>query len=107
MFDLSKALAESDLNTVKECLRASVEGDFFPDWEFETLFGVSRETVRTVYNEWPTGTVSEDDVGCAVVGALNNLLGYPHGKENDWAKYISVPPESVRDTLDRLIELGL
>ena len=107
MFNFSEALSEQDLRTVKQCLHASTEGDFFPDWEFETLFGTGREMVRVAYNEWPAGTMAEEDIGCAVVSALNNLLGYPHGKESEWGKYISVSPEEVKKTLDRVVALGL
>ena len=36
------------LRITKECLRAAVEGPFFPDWEFQILMGVDRETARVV-----------------------------------------------------------
>lgn len=37
---------------VRRCLAASVDGPFFPDWEFETLFGLTRDEVREVLDAW-------------------------------------------------------
>jgi len=102
------AMPSSDTVIItKECLRAVLEGSFFPEWEFETLFGIDRETVQTVYDAWPTQTIDADDFSCAVVGSLNNLIGYPTGQSEEWSKYISVSPERVREALNELTLLGL
>ena len=37
----------------------------------------------------------------AVNNALNNLLGYPHGKESSWSEFISADPTEVADVLAR------
>ena len=37
-----------DSRVIGECLRAAVNGPFFPDWEFSTLFGLTRDEVRAV-----------------------------------------------------------
>ncbi len=107
MFDLTKALSEYDVDVVRQCLRAAVDGKFFPDWEFETLFGVDRETVRIVSRQWPKITIPEEDFSAAVIGSLNNILGYPHGNESNWDKYISAPPGKVKEILDKLIAIGM
>lgn len=59
------------LEIAEECLRAAVEGPFFPDWEFHTLMGVSREEARTVLEAWPVQTVEPDVFSCAVLNSLN------------------------------------
>jgi hypothetical protein len=102
-----KSLSPESLAITKECLRAAVEGPFFPDWEFDTLFGVERDVVKAVYESWPDQTVDDDDFGCAVVGSLGHLLGYPHRQEEVWSNYISVTPERVREVQDEIIALGL
>jgi hypothetical protein len=107
MFDMRSLLSERELNIVKQCLRAAVEGQFFPDWEFETLFGIDRSIVKQAFEQWPFGLMSVEDVGSAAIGSLNNLLGYPHRNENEWNDFISVPPEEVRLVLERLLEVGL
>jgi hypothetical protein len=100
-------LSERDRQTVGECLRAAEQEDFFPEWEFETLFGISRKEVSIVREKWPDVDISQVDVGAAVIGAMNHLLGYPHGQDLLWKKYISVGPDAIQLTLDKLLGLGL
>jgi hypothetical protein len=35
-----------DRNVIEGCLRAAIDGPFFPNWECPTLFGLEREEVR-------------------------------------------------------------
>jgi hypothetical protein len=100
-------LTERDQQTVSECLRAAEQEDFFPEWEFETLFGMSRNQLSVVRNQWPDVDFCNPDVGAAVIGALNHLLGYPHGQDARWTRYISVGPDAIKLTLDKLLSLGL
>ena len=93
-------LTDADVQTIAECLRAAVEGPFFPEWEFHTLFGLSRDQIRTFLTQWPHVPEGES-LNLAVNNTLNNLLGYPHGCESAWAKYISVDPQAVAETLRR------
>jgi hypothetical protein len=99
-------LTKREHELVTGCLAATVRGDFFPDWEFETLFGVSRSTVERVMTAWPAVDPQDEDVGASVAGALNHLLGYPHGRYKELAEYTSASPDEIRRTLDRLLELG-
>jgi hypothetical protein len=96
-------LTEAQHALIRECLRATADGPFFPDWEFDTLIGVDRETVRNVGKGWPERTVPQVDFQCAVQNALNNLTGYPHKRADVWSDYISASPDQVRDLLDELI----
>ena len=104
---MSSQLSQETIDIVKQCLHAAAEGPFFPDWEFQTLFGIDRDVVREVYKSWPEQSVSDDDFECAVIGSLGHLLGYPHNQEGVWASYISVSPERVRSVLDELIAADL
>jgi hypothetical protein len=105
MQPVSEVLSAREIDVVRQGLRACVDGPFFPEWEFQTLLGVDRETVRTVYNAWPDQTIDAQEFGSAIVGCLNNLLGYPHGQ--DWDKHFSVKPEEMKLVLDHLIEIGM
>jgi hypothetical protein len=100
-------LEKADLDVVKDCLKAAVDGPFFPEWEFQTLIGVDRDTVRSVYRAWPEKTVSSEDYGCAIIGSMNNLVGYPHGYDAEWGKYISASPDEVSELIVKLIDAGL
>jgi hypothetical protein len=73
-------LEPSDREIIRRCLAVAVDGPFFEDWEFQTLFGVNRDQVRTVLQRWPAVDLSEENVFLAVNNTLANLLGYPHGK---------------------------
>jgi hypothetical protein len=89
-------LNDSERTVVRECLRAAVEGPFFPEWEFRTLFGVTRGEVKNVLNSWPKLEESDEKVILAINNSLNNLLGYPLGHEQkEWPKFISVSREEV------------
>ena len=92
---------------IAECLCASEQEEFFPEWEFKTLFGISREQLIAIREEWPDVDISHQVVGSAVIGALNHLLGYPHPQDTQWNQYISVEPDAIKLTLDKLLALGL
>jgi hypothetical protein len=78
-------LTERESEVVRSALRASVEGPFFPDWEFQTLMGVERSEMRAVLEAWPE-IVDPEAADLAINNALNNLIGYPH-EWNAWARY--------------------
>jgi hypothetical protein len=105
--ELINSLDQPTLKVAKDCLRAAIEGPFFQDWEFQTLVGVDRAMVKVVYDAWPEQTVGQDDFASAVIGTMNNLLGYPHGRSDAWTEYISASPAQVREALDKIISLGL
>lgn len=107
MESLADVLSSSEIEIVRRSLQATVEGSFFPDWEFETLIGVDREMVRNVQNAWPQQTLDQDDFGCAVIGSLNNLVGYPHGKDEELIGYVPEGRDAIRMTLDHLTSLGV
>ncbi|MEM9033827.1 MAG: hypothetical protein AAGD18_04465 [Actinomycetota bacterium] len=75
-----------DIELLGSCLRLAVDGPYFPDWEFATLMGMSREEMRALADAWPSdpqsGEVEEPlsaEQEAAGVSAANNLNGYPHG----------------------------
>jgi hypothetical protein len=102
MATVSELLSPRDAEIIKQCLRATVEGSFFPDWEFHTLFGLERNEVRAVHDMWPAET---PDTWLAVINSLNNLLGYPHGSDDELRRYVSDDRQELRELLDRLVAL--
>ncbi len=95
-------ITDASRRTIEACLHAATDGEFFPDWELETLFGVSRNQVRSVRNAWPDVDLGNDVVAAAVLGALNNLLGYPHGHQKQLEMYHIDVPERLLDALDEV-----
>jgi hypothetical protein len=95
-------LSEAERDIVRECLRAAVEGSFFPEWEFHTLFGIDREELRVVLNSWPMVAESNESVILAVNNSLNNLLGYPTTPtDQEWPKFISANRQEVKRIFDK------
>jgi hypothetical protein len=88
-------LNPQEQEVVLECLKASTEGPFFPDWEFSTLFGLERNEVREIIEQWPVDDQSDEKAARAINNAMNNLLGYPHGQKEVWPEYISVPKDEL------------
>lgn len=97
----ASAFSEKEMHVIQECLQAAADGPFFPDWEFETLFGLTRAEVAEVAAAWPAVDQNAEAVRWAVVGALGHLTGYPHGEEEALRRYISVSPSEVADLLRR------
>lgn len=94
-------LSPEDQSLVAACLRAASAGPFFPDWEFQTLFGVEREVVASVAGRWPAVDLSDDDVELAIIGSMNHLLGYPHGYP--LAAQVGYGAEAIRAVLEKVM----
>lgn len=96
-----QALTEDEQRVVFECLRAVVDGPFFPEWEFYTLFGLQRREVAQILTALPHIDESEERVSLAINNALANLLGYPHGETAAWSQFISASPAEVERIFGR------
>ena len=107
MDDFVSDLCQGEIELVKAALQAAVDGDFFPDWEFETLMGVDRDTARQVAMEWPNRPGSFHEFVCTVVNSLNNLLGYPHGRGDKLDDYVPGGRTAIAATLKNLGDIGV
>ena len=94
-------LDESEREVVKECLHAAIEGPFFPDWEFQTLFGLERYEIKKILESWSEIDDSKKDVQAAISNSLGHLLGYPHGHHKEWPRCISVSSNEVLRILEK------
>ena len=88
-------LSIDERRVVLECLRASAEGPFFPEWEFSTLFGIARPDLVRIVEAWPEIDERTEEVQLAINNSMNNLLGYPHACEDAWPQFLSVPRSEV------------
>jgi hypothetical protein len=99
-------LTERDRAVIADALRATVDGPFFPDWEFHTLMGLERTQVRDVLAEWPN-TRSDKVAHLAINNALVNLMGYPHGRWDAWPQFSDSTQDELRALLERLGSRGI
>jgi hypothetical protein len=101
-------LTNRERHAIKGCLRAAVDGPFFPDWEFETIMSLSRDDVRKIALAWPhePGASHNEfysDEECqriAANNAMNLVLGYPHGIEGwPFVALVGADPGEIEETL--------
>jgi len=96
-------LNNEEIAIVGECLKAAVYGPFFDNEEFYTLFGVYREEAKTISDTFPEVDESDDEADgndnswLVINNTFANLLGYPHGMESEWPKYISASKSKVSE----------
>jgi hypothetical protein len=91
-------LSDDDIRLIGACLTAIASGPFIPDWEFQTLMGVTREECAAVAVGWPDVDWRVQDVQLSVLNGLSHLMGYPIDDEDQWDLYIPV----ARGALDGL-----
>lgn len=92
----------ADIALIGACLKAAAMGPFFPDWEFETLFGLSRDQVKAVQMGWPENA-AEEVTEMAVRNTLANLRGYPHGQEQQLGEMVSASPQRLAELTEKLV----
>lgn len=88
-------LSVEDEALIRRCLQLAADGPYFPDWEFQTLFGRTRGQVRTIASTWP----NVDNLALAnlaVNNAMNNLTGYPHGLDTRLESETGATLEHIR-----------
>ncbi len=88
-------LSAEERALVLRCLTAATEGPFFPEREFSTLFGLTRDEVRSVWSFWQTLDPGDEVARLAINNCFANLLGYPHGEQDAWARLISASGDEV------------
>ena len=91
-----KDLSEVEQNIIYQCLKATVEGSFFPEWEFNTLFGLTRQEVKQIIKDWAVIDRDSSIVILAINNSFNNLLYYPHKCEREWHNFISVSRQKLK-----------
>lgn len=88
-------LQDDQVQLVAACLLAAANGPFFPESEFRTVLGFERAEIKAFARTWPASD-DEHEEFLAINSSINNLLGYPHRKNDEWSKWIPV----ARDELD-------
>jgi hypothetical protein len=72
-------LTPKDIAVIGEVLHLAADGPLFPDWEFQTLFGIERNEMREVAKRWPKVDFTAETVRAAVLVSLVWTEVYPHG----------------------------
>jgi len=93
-------LTQRESEVVRAVLEATVDGPFFPDWEFATLMGVERTETRAVLLAWPDFR-DTDDNRRAINNAFVNWFGYPHGAWDVWRGLSDAAESEIVNTFER------
>ena len=94
-------LSEREWDIVVKSLRAAADGPFFPDWEFETLVGASREEVRVAAFTWVRGDKSSRRIELAT-SVIGNLLGYPHDQMRELMALVGADRTELEAIIQKL-----
>jgi len=97
----ARLLDDREVQLVQRCLEAVASGRFFPQWEFETLFGLSQKEVQAIAGRWPHNA-AERSTETAVINAVAHLYGYPHGQEDEIRNAVGAEPASLGRLLEKL-----
>ena len=96
-------LSAHDVLVVGECLRAVASGRIIEnDEEFPILFGVGFDELVAIATSWPEVDDANPAVELAVRNSLNNLLGYPHGRDGLLAELVSADGSELTRILQAL-----
>lgn len=98
----SYGLSKSDLEIIKICMTASCMERFFPDWEFQSLFGIERDELEQVVSLFPNLNYEDEIHNAAIKGSLGHLLGYPHGRDQELEKMLNRDVMEIKKVLDKL-----
>jgi hypothetical protein len=68
------SISDDDRSLVIRCLGEALEGEYFPDWEFETLMGFTRSELREFLDAAKSSRALESlpDMRPVVGSVLNN-----------------------------------
>jgi hypothetical protein len=94
-------LTEAEQKLVGACLNAAAKGPFFDEWEFESLFGMTRSHLREVAGAWPEVDDTEEIVRLAINNSFTNLLGYPHRMDDNLLEWVGATREEINHVFEK------
>lgn len=96
-------LTQLDKDFLRRSLKATIEGPFFDEWEFETLIGFTRDEVAEIEKEWDNIDFEEPDVRDMIKSVIGNLAGYPHSQKKDLEDFL--PQSTIIELHEKLKSL--
>lgn len=99
---LNPALTEAELETVRRCLVAILEGPFLEREEFPGMLGVDLDGLEELVRLWPR-SLADPRMPVAVANALGVLWAYPHYYENLVPEMTGATVAGIRDLSDKAV----
>jgi hypothetical protein len=97
----SYGFSKDELETIKICMTASCMEKFFPEWEFQSLFGIERDELKQAVSLFPNLNYEDDIHNAAIKGSLGHLLGYPHGRDRELEVMLNKDVMVIKKVLDK------
>jgi hypothetical protein len=94
----SLGFSQSEVDVLQSSILALRDGNFIEDPEFHTVMGFDVAELTRVLETWPYLNVGDTDNIRIIKNTLNNLIGYPHEKDELLLSYVGVS----KDALDEL-----
>lgn len=91
----------SDIEIIGRALMASVDSSIFPEWEFASLIGRTRDDVRAVATRWPLSEGSATAEDMLIRNVLLNLAGYPHENPEQVERLVGASTGRLMEVLSR------
>lgn len=88
-------LSPHEIEIIGKAIYAWVEGPFIDDWEFPIVCSLERHEMALIAQSWP-GNQHEVSAKFAVSYTMNNLIGYPHRKDEEMKKRIGATREELQ-----------
>lgn len=97
-----KNLDGKETEIVQKCMECIAGGKvILHDWEFQLVMGVTVDEFIEIINTWPEIDENDENVLMAINNSMNNLLGYPHGKHDQWEEYMDVPLNRINEVFQK------
>ncbi|MCC3861089.1 hypothetical protein [Pseudemcibacter aquimaris] len=96
--------SKEEILLIKGCLNEAVNGEYFDDEEFQTIFGFYRDEINDYMNNWSGEYFDARDLTFIRV-TLNQLLGYPHGKKDTLEKNLNCKISIIHELKEKVSQL--
>jgi hypothetical protein len=94
------ALSEAELDTVRRCVIAILEGPFIDDWEFQTRLGVDRAALSTILTAqaFLDNRSKDSIVQMAIHNCMNEVSNGVSISPAEWDRWFVVSRQEVQTT---------
>lgn len=97
LIEVNVDLSKDEKKFLDRCLLLAIEGDFFPDWEFSSLVGVDRDYISQNIEKTSYSQGQDYEFRALALACIGNLLSYPHGKDHQVERELSMPKQNAVD----------
>ncbi|WP_444995282.1 CPCC family cysteine-rich protein [Aliikangiella sp. IMCC44359] len=105
---ISKALPflnEFEKSIIFRAQKAVAFGNYIPDCEFELLIGGTKKELKDLIKNWDVLESKYFMFSLMVNNSLNNLLYYPHGKDEELTNELGVSKKELSEIFDKWYRL--